>query len=601
MASTAVDVAIGGVGFLLANSQQTPYGRATAPYRKEQFDSAQEAGEQTLDFWWLRSQSSFHGGAGLLYFEQPGGDDETNRIRFDASKNVDVWTPGKVTKLPDTTRVIVSGSTCGGLVGARRGTDSYAVTAFGASLSAYKLPDAGSPTTVTYTWGGTDQIQSLVSDGKSYFAASATGVYSGPIDASGSGAKIWNSGTTPLLGWVKQRLMAGIANSVYELVGTGPSLPTAKYTHPNTDWRWTAFADSPAGILAAGYSGDESAVYLFELDSAGAAPTLSSGVIAAQLPSGERVYSMTSYAAGTFALGTSRGVRLGGFSSDGSPVYGPLSLTTTLPVRGLAGRGDYLYGGGSRATDSESSLLRIDIGTQVDKAGRFAWASDLLCPTAQTGDVAAVAVMANRMVFAVDGYGLVLEGAGPGTARTGWLRTSRVRYSTAEPKLFKRGRVRGDFADGVTVYGATPSAAEAVLLTVAAALDDPEEFSLLQGAQEWFQLRFEMPGGELRSWQIKALPATKRQRLIQLALSCADNDKDRAGLIRRGRGTGWSRLRALEEMEEAGDVVTYESRLPYGDESRLCVIDKVEFQQDKQSTPVSGLSGVVIVTLRTVD
>lgn len=604
--SLSYDVSISGVGFILASNVDNPYQRATAQFQKDQFDASAEAGEQTLSLWWVRSQVSFHGGAGLLYFEQSRDDDPGQRIRYFDSKLVDPWTPGVLSRLPDTTVVISSGSAAGGLVGARRGTDSYAVAGFGSTLTAYKIPDVGAPGAITYTWGGSGTIQSVVSDGKSYYAADTTGVYSGPIDNSTGGAKVWNSGTLVTLGWVKQRLMAGIDNKVYELVGgTPPTLPTAKYTHPNTDWRWTAFADSPAGILAAGYSGDESAVYLFALDAQGAAPTLTAGVVAAQLPSGERVHSMTTYAGSVFAMGTSRGVRVGQFDSQGNVSYGPLSYETANPVLSLTGRGDYLYGACTAFdADGESGLVRFSPGTPVDDAGRVAYAPDILCPTAQTGTASDVAVVADRLVYIVNGLGMVLENVGPGTARTGWLKTSRVRYTTIEPKLFKRAQIRGDFPTQVTVYATTPAVDAQKVLDVPASLADPPEFNLPAGATEWMQLRFQFDGvgaHQMRSWSMKALPASERQRMIQVALRVGDNDMDRHQQRSGFRGAGFQKLITLEQLEKAGDVVIFESLLPYSTESRLCVIDQVVFVQDAQPTPISGVSGVATVTLRTVD
>jgi hypothetical protein len=399
--------------------------------------------------------------------------------------------------------------------------------------------------------------------------------------------------------------MAGINNSVYELVGgTPPTLPTAKYVHPNTDWQWTAFADSPAGILAAGYSGDESAVFLFALDTQGAAPTLTSGVIAASLPTGERVHSMNTYAGSTFALGTSRGVRVGTFDTQGNLAYGPLSYVTANPVRSLAGRTDYLYATCTAFDpDGESGLVRFDLGQPVDQAGRVAYAPDLLCPTAQTGVSSRVAVVAGRMVFAIDGYGLVLEGVGPGSARTAWLQTSRIRYTTVEPKLFKKAQIRGTFPGTTNVYATTPATVQTVL-GIPSAFGDPPEFKLPEGAYEWLQLRFEFVGAgahQMRSWSTSALPATKRQRLFQVSLRLSDSDQDRHGNRTGTPGYGFARLRTLEALEEAGDIINFELLLPNVSESRLCVIDEVQFQQDKQPTMTSGLSGVATVTLRTVD
>jgi hypothetical protein len=60
------------------------------------------------------------------------------------------------------------------------------------------------------------------------------------------------------LGWVKQRLMLGYGPAVYSLDVAGPALPTARMTHPTPSWAWTAFTDSPTGILGAGYAGQNS-------------------------------------------------------------------------------------------------------------------------------------------------------------------------------------------------------------------------------------------------------------------------------------------------------------------------------------------------------
>ncbi len=65
----AYDIAIGGQPFFLATSDDTPYRRVTAQYRKQQYDQTREAGEQSLTGWWFRSQSSFHLGQGIKYFE----------------------------------------------------------------------------------------------------------------------------------------------------------------------------------------------------------------------------------------------------------------------------------------------------------------------------------------------------------------------------------------------------------------------------------------------------------------------------------------------------------------------------------------------------
>ncbi len=54
---------------------------------------------RSLTGWWIRSQSSFHGGEGIKFYDPSAG--ETVAHRFTDSKGVDVWTKGEVTLLKD--------------------------------------------------------------------------------------------------------------------------------------------------------------------------------------------------------------------------------------------------------------------------------------------------------------------------------------------------------------------------------------------------------------------------------------------------------------------------------------------------------------------
>jgi hypothetical protein len=106
------DVAIGGEPFILAPTDVNPYQRETAPYRKDQFDNSKEPGEQSLTGWWIRSQSSFHGGSGIKFYDPTSG--ESTGYRFADSQGVDVWTKGQVTLLKEATS---AHATTGSVVG----------------------------------------------------------------------------------------------------------------------------------------------------------------------------------------------------------------------------------------------------------------------------------------------------------------------------------------------------------------------------------------------------------------------------------------------------------------------------------------------------
>jgi hypothetical protein len=70
----AYDVALGGMPFVYATNDARPHIRQTAPYKKDQFDNGKEPGEQSLTGWWLRSQSSFHSGSGIRFYDPSAGE-----------------------------------------------------------------------------------------------------------------------------------------------------------------------------------------------------------------------------------------------------------------------------------------------------------------------------------------------------------------------------------------------------------------------------------------------------------------------------------------------------------------------------------------------
>jgi len=169
--SNNYDCAIAGLPFFLGVSKEYPYKRETAQYRKQQIDQQKEPGEQTLTGWWLRSQSSFHYGAGIRYEEPIEGD--TVGLRFTKSAGVDVFNIGKVTLLPDVTKLSTTPSGTPIMIGATdvNGVD-LVIWSDGSTL--YRTTAAG--TTTTLTWGGSGTILSVAQDGLNYYAANATGI-----------------------------------------------------------------------------------------------------------------------------------------------------------------------------------------------------------------------------------------------------------------------------------------------------------------------------------------------------------------------------------------------------------------------------------------
>jgi hypothetical protein len=219
--SNAYDIAVGGIPFYLAAEKEYPYKRETAPYRRQQIDQTREPGEQSLLGWWLRSQSSFHLGAGVKYQEPTQG--ETVGYRFYKSAGVDPWSVGKVTLLRSVTSVLTP-SNPPIVVG---GTDSASVDVVLVADGAVLKRVIADGTSTTLTWGGAGTILALAQDGLNYYAANASGIYRGPLTGATSGTLVFShpaTATTVTLGWVKQRLMAGINNEVHEIVPIATAL-----------------------------------------------------------------------------------------------------------------------------------------------------------------------------------------------------------------------------------------------------------------------------------------------------------------------------------------------------------------------------------------
>ena len=105
--ANAFDIAIAGMPFIMAVTDNTPYKRQTAEFRAQRVDQMRDPGEHTLagSGYWTRSQSSWHYGEGINFTEPMEGNDNEVRFRYKDSYGIDVWTPGQLTLLKDTTKV----------------------------------------------------------------------------------------------------------------------------------------------------------------------------------------------------------------------------------------------------------------------------------------------------------------------------------------------------------------------------------------------------------------------------------------------------------------------------------------------------------------
>jgi hypothetical protein len=600
------DVAIGGLPFFLAINDTFMYRRATAAFRKDQFDSSKEPGEQSLTGWWLRSQSSFHYGTGIKFYDTSSG--ESIPYRFYNSEGVDVWTLGQATLLKNASSFKTGLTNCRFLQQMRYNGTDYIV--YNDGLSVNLVTGAGAATIIGTAIGS---LWCLTNDGSHIYWADSTDMYKYEL-STGTTTAIYHKGGFPTITsatavWVKQRLIAGFNQSLFELSpnasGVNLNTVTPIYSHPNPEWQWSAIVEGRQAIYAAGYNGAQSTIYRITVqESTGSLPTLTGAIIAADLPNGEYVTSMFVYLGGYIAIGTNRGVRIGLIDDYGDISYGPLVVKTTNPVYDFDANDRFLWA--ATSVNGKVGTVRIDLSATTS-AGYYAYANDLNSETSGYAKAVGFLGTSGRLCF-TDGSSIWLEDES--TLRTsGWLQTGAIRYTTLEPKHFKFMRARGSFTSGsmdietVDENGSTYS-----LISYSSAIGSPEvAISSPDTSREFISFKFTLyrdstltsTGPTLKGYQLKALPAVKRQRIIQVPVWCYDVETDRYNVRTGYEGRAFIRLQELEDVEANGDIINYQD-FTTGERVQVLVENIDFYRMTPPDKRFDGFGGRLVVSLRTV-
>ena len=710
----AYDISIAGLPFFISPLDDSPYRRVTAQYRKQQIDQSREPGEQTLTGWWLRSQSSFHLGQGIKFFEPI--QDESLRFQYTESKGINVWERGQCTLLRKSTPI---GFSADGLASNGRSNQFFNTIQWTISDVNYegilyadnyimaKVDEEGTVTNFqTLDPAVDDAIYGVTNDGN--YAYWVTNAVSGGLkltfrkkalnlDSTTAATQMFQENgivvTNAVLEYTKERIVAAINNKVYEIAPTATALPTAVYTHPDPAHVWSSITSSGAAIYVAGYNGVTSSIVKFTLEATGAMPTLSSAITAAELPIGEIVQKIKYYL-GYLLIGTNKGVRVAIAEADGSLIYGPLIFESTQPVFDFAFRDRYVWCA-SGNSDGSSGLIRIDLGNQIGQL-IFPYANDLagseqssqfpttacdflgdtnrlLWVTAanlsntitykqltsnvatlttgtdhgyQVGDIVFVsgvgspfdgtptisgyktitavptettfsyaATGADVPLTAVSPVGAVIKG-GTGyieeaseLVEQGSLRTGYIRYNTLEGKIFKILTPRINTANGAFQMDSINAEGGAFNIgSFSQGQTVPDiNISYPVGAQEYLGFRFTMyrsssdatKGPLFTGYQIKALPAIPRQRLIQYPVMCYDHEMDKFNNEVGYEGSAFARMSQLESVENIGDTIRIED-FRTGEEY-IGLIEEMDFiNRTPTDKRFSGFGGLLLVTIRSV-
>ncbi len=646
----AFDMAIGGLPFIMAVTDSTPYRRQTAEFRVQRVDQMRDPGEHTLggSGYWTRSQSSWHYGEGVLFAEPMEGNENEVRFRYRDSFGVDVWTPGEISLIKRSRLVQAFAGKCKVDTGADTSGVAFLVATDMAprttqTTAMYKITSSGTSTAlVNFSSISNETILGTSSDGTYMYVATTAGIYDVKLSDGTTHKHYAYDGLTAdhvVLKYVKSRIIAafGFTNgtySAYQLTfnskGSGAAVdikPTMNAasgalidgsTIMPTLWDWSAVTEGTNAIYLGGYAGDHSTIFKLQVDNTGALGTI---VTAATMPRGEIILSLYSYLGTFLMVGTNKGARIATLEQNGDMTYGPLVFHNENGVHDFEGRDSYIWAGNTNQVNTNSGTTRINLGqpltligyAQPISSGVYARATDAYADGV-TGTVNAVRILgnANQVAFAISGSGIWLQHPTE-LVESGQIRNARIRYDTMENKAWKRIRIRttDDIAGGdIEIYKIGPTT-DTVIATLyegnsTTADIDLGDAYITAGPDASFKLTLTRnstdatTGPVVVGIAVKALPTPTRARVLQIPLFCYDRETDKTGNMIGYEGYSRERLNALETIEANGQTVILQD-FNQGGEPTEVIIDQVTFTR---STPAArnytGFGGIITLIARTV-
>ena len=623
------DVAVAGMPFIYAITDNTPYRRQTAEFRTQRVDQLRDPGEQSLSGsgYWIRSQSSFHLGEGSPYQEPITGSLDEARFRFASSVGINPWTPGEMSLLKKTTLQEASTGDSRVFSTVIAGVEYLILVKYSSAETIRVLKiqvSDGAETTIVDNTALTENIIAVGMGGNDLMMVTPTKVWRYSFDAASPAlhedyAIDTADAETATIAYVKNRFILAFHdvnkdNFVYELNrNTSSSIDLSTLTAVNGSstlplgYTFRAIAESGAAIYIGGFSGEQGNVYKITVADDGTLNTMTSVIT---LPGGEQITGLFGYLGTYVILGTSRGLRIAIANEVGDLSYGPLVFETSLGVFKMSAYSKFIYAGVDSGVGGNSGVYRVDL-SQPLSGGGYAYATDVYADTA-TGKVEGVANLSDgRVAFCVNGDGLFIEHATE-LLELGELTTGIIRYETLENKAWKRLKIRTESAlnGDIDIFRVENGLATS-FRTVEQGSDTDYDYDLSSvfsdvNVEAQFKFRLNRndttasTGAVMSGYSVKALPTPTRARLIQFPLFCFDSERDRLKNIMGFQGYALGRLQALEQMEAQGETVIIQDFTANG-EPIEAVIEQVTFTRiTPPNGNFTGWGGIIQITARTV-
>ena len=609
------DISINGRPYLVDYSA---YRRRTVPAQKEQRDTSEDVGENTLSNvgQWTRSQTDWSHGAGQEHYDLADSD----RRRFYTSKNIDIFTKGRLTM-------------CKALEAKSTGTNSnlYArlvngdVFYFsdGSDLKYHTNPNGtAAPVFVVTPMGGT--ITDWTSDGASVYATTGSAVKKGTVSNTTTASTV-GSFAGDVIEYANGRLLSADGARIVELNSSGAVLTFDK-TLTGT---CVAIKGGPQALYAAFNDNGQGILYAIGVSATDG--SLAHPVPAGVLPVGETFsgpFSIDTFGE-LMVVGTSSGVRFGVINTNDqqSVTFGPV-IDDGGKAHSTRISGQYAYWGTSNG-DTWKADLTIFVDTLVPAYCRF-----LAHDSDSYGNVTSIEVFENKVLFTDSNGELYGESTAGVLSASAELTAGVVTFGTVAPKIARTVSSRFaralaglagagidyqtaglDYADSGTNYrGLGPGTNGTTTITVTDEVDTSTAmvltgtgvetpYAAADPASETFQVKVTMTRGTdttvgptLERWSLDARPQPPRLEEIIAPLVIQGRVATSFGAGAPAGFDSQVEYLALRTLVTEAQAVTFEE----GDRSETVTVEDIEMSPIRYSHDGSFWEGTLLCRLLTV-
>ena len=652
--------ALGGLPLLSAASQDRQDVEQLVEQRKNQFDNYKDPGEYSLTQWWLRSQSEFNGGAGIVY-QDPDTQNTyllAKNTRYDTSLGVDVFTDyAKAQMLPEINQSatyplaadaggfnfltylqsFVSSTGADSVFAARGhtvyslaiGTSDFTVT--GTTVLANDSTQFGITGGIGYTGSGlAGGNTAYVYQDQNTFGGANSGVWS--VTEGGVSTRIYTDDGThngKTITVCKNDLLLASGNKLYQLnpgAAANTALPSPAAAIP-VGQVITSMTSGPDAVYVAANDGAMGYIYktVYSTTTPGAIVALSQVSV---LPEGEQINTIAFYAGTYLVIASDQGGRVANVT-DAGVIYGPLVFTfpklvgATNGCRGIGFFGSLAVLGVYSSTpqhDGSWGTMCVDLGTvnsdsvtgfTVNAFSRWTYSASMDEPLSDITISQSGRVVTTGIPSGADNSSLWLQHATNKTP-SGYLQTGRCRFNTIEPKLFKFFSVRSPlpFAGSLGVSVLDEGGGETTYITYnSTVLPGTNDVATPtpSGPQNWIKLKFYFfrdsvnlsTGAVMNGWQIKALPGITRQRIISKWFNLFNDQQDMEGARLGSDMYAQNTFNTIRQMAQRQDVVVLQDLVNQVNE--LVVVDQYQFVQTAPPGPnMENYGGFIRIDMRTV-